>query len=290
MSFSGKYKALKFYGYLFIIPCIVAIAFLMAYPYPFTFYLSLFSNMLRPGITSRFVGLANYLKILSDIDFQKALLLSFYYVLATSLGALIIGLFTALLFNRIVRGKRILRALILLPYVTPLVSTAYIWKYMFHPVTGIVNYFLVQLNIIEAPVNWIMDPRYAFTMVIIYDIWRYFPFSYLMILAALQAIDKTLYEAAEVDGAGLLQRFIHITLPGIWWVTATVFLIRCLWNLNKFDDIYLLTTGVVETVPVYAYLTAFSAYEFSKGAAILLLMAALTSIFLVIYLRKVLKW
>jgi multiple sugar transport system permease protein len=290
MSFSGNYKTTKLYGYLFILPCILSILFLIAYPYPFTFYLSLFSNMLRPGIIPRFVGLNNYIRLIYDSDFQKALFSSFIYVLATSLGALIVGLFTALLFNRVTRGKRILRGLILLPYVTPLVSTAYVWKYMFHPVTGIVNYLLVQLNIIEAPVNWVMDPRYAFTMVIIYDIWRYFPFSYLMILAALQSIDKTLYEAAEVDGAGLFQRFIHITIPGIWWIMATVFLIRCLWNLNKFDDIYLLTSGVVQTVPVYVYSTAFRAYEFSRGASILLFMAALSFIFLFIYLKKVLKW
>jgi len=290
MSFSGIYKTTKLYGYLFIVACIVSILFSIAYPYPFNLYVSLFNNMLRPGVNPAFVGLDNYVKLIHDTDFQKALFSSFIYVLTTSVGTLIIGLFAALLFNKLTRGKRVLRVLILLPYVTPLVSTVYVWKYMFHPVTGIVNYVLLLLNLIETPVNWTMDPRYAFTMVIIYEIWRYFPFSYLMILAALQSIDKTLYEAAEIDGASIFQRFIHITIPGIWLIMATVLLIRVLWNFNKFDDIYLLTSGVVQTVPVYAYSTAFRAYEFSKGASILLLMAAITFIFSYIYLKKVLKW
>ena len=278
-------------AYLYVLICLIALGILVASALPFNFVLSVYEGILQPGVSVSFVSIDYYVAVLSDPNFHRAFIDSLIFTFSTDIGALLLGLLTALLCNAITRGRAFVRGVVLLPYIVPLISVAYAWRFMFHPVSGIINYILVGVfHVLKQPVNWVMDPKYAMTAVIIFDIWRYFPFSYLIILAALQSIDKALYEAAEIDGANRLQRFLHITLPQLRFVLAAVFLIRFIWNINKFDDIYLLSAGVVTTVPVYAYKTAFTSYDYTRGAVINLIMAGFTFIILVIYIRRVLKW
>jgi multiple sugar transport system permease protein len=281
----------KRFAYLYVLICLIALGILVASAIPFNLIISVYEGILQPGRKISFASMNYYIEILSDPIFHKAFVDSLIFTLSTDIGALLLGLLTALLCNAITKGRATVRGIVLLPYIVPLISVAYAWRFMFHPVSGVMNYFLMEiLHVIKQPVNWVMDPKYAMTAVIIFDIWRYFPFSYLIILAALQSIDKALYEAAEIDGANKLQRFFYITLPQLRFVLAAVFLIRFIWNINKFDDVYLLTAGVVTTVPVYAYKTAFTSYDYTRGAAINLIMAGFTFVILIIYIRRVLKW
>jgi multiple sugar transport system permease protein len=126
-------------------------------------------------------------------------------------------------------------------------------------------------------------------MVILFDIWRYFPYAFLMILARLQSIPKTLYEAAEVDGAGSWAKFRHITMPELSFVLGSIVVLRWIWNFTKFDDVWLLSRNVV-TVTVYAYLRAFQSFDLGQAAAISSLLALGLIASVSLYVKKVLRW
>ena len=147
-----------------------------------------------------------------------------------------------------------MRSVLLFPYVAPVVALAYTWELLLDPTSGTLNNLLINYQIIDGPINLLGQKyvtlnilgfdfklRLALTTVIIFEIWRYFPLAFLFILARLQAVPKELYEAADVDGANPIQKFLNITLPQILAVISILFMIRFIWNFNKFEDIFLLT-------------------------------------------------
>lgn len=277
-------------GKILILPTVLLIAGLIFYPIGYNLYLSLHEVSMNPNVPDTFIGIDHFVNILSDIDFWDSFQTSIIFTSTTVIGTTLLGLGVALLLNRKFPGRPIIRGIILLPYVTPVISAVFGWKYLFNPVFGLANYFLVDLlHLLPQHINWIESPRYAIYAVIIFNIWRNFPFAFLMILAELQSISQTLYEAAIVDGASRWQQFRYITLPELKFVLGALVILRTIWNFYKFSEVYLLSSSV-EVLPVYIYEKAFANYNFGEAAAISAILFVFVLGFILFYVRKVLEW
>jgi multiple sugar transport system permease protein len=245
---------------------------------------------MNPIQPNTFVGLAHFIDILTDLDFWISFRTSLIFTITTVIGTTVLGLAVALLLNRDFPGRSVIRGVILLPYVTPVISAVFGWKYLFNPVFGQANYFLVDiLHLFPQHINWIESPAFAIYAVIIFNIWRNFPFAFLMILAELQSISASLYEAAEVDGASAWQKFKHITLPELKFVLGALVILRTIWNFYKFSEVYLLSASV-NVLPVYIYEKAFASYDFGQAAAISAILFIFVLGFIMFYVKKVLEW
>jgi multiple sugar transport system permease protein len=198
----------------------------------------------------------------------------------------------ALLLNRAFRARGLARAVFLFPYVAPIVSVAFVWRWILDPrPSGVLNDILMGLNLIDLPKAYLAQRGLALALVTVFTAWRYFPFAMLMILARLQALDKTLYEAADVDGANDLAKFWYVTLPELRYVLGAIFVLRLIWTFNKFDDIWLLTGGGFGTnvLPVLTYQFSFRLNDFGKGAASAMILLVILVVFLVIYVTTVMR-
>ena len=246
-----------------------------------------------------FVGWQNYQKVFEDFAFKfqgmqswGAAVTSIVYSFAGTTLTLVVGLVAALLLNRPFRGRGLTRAIFLFPYVAPVVSIAFVWRWLLDPrPSGVLNDIMMRLNLIDLPMAYLATRGLALTIVIIFEAWRYFPFAMLMILARLQAIDSTLYEAAEVDGANVLEKFWYITLPELRYVIGAIFLLRLMWTFNKFDDIFLLTGGGFGTkvLPVLTYEFSFRLFDFGRGAATAMILLAILVVFITFYIAIVMR-
>ncbi len=246
-----------------------------------------------------FVGWENYQKVFNDFAFKfqpgqswGAAVTSVVYSFAGTALTLVVGLAAALLLNQPFRGRGLTRAIFLFPYVAPVVSIAFVWRWLLDPrPSGVLNDILMNLNIIDLPMAYLSQRGLALVLVIVFEAWRYFPFAMLMILARLQAIDSTLYEAAEVDGANVIQKFWNITVPELRYVLGSIFLLRLMWTFNKFDDIFLLTGGGFGTkvLPVLTYEFSFRLFDFGRGAATAMILLVILVIFIAFYVGIVMR-
>ncbi|MBN1264221.1 MAG: sugar ABC transporter permease [Anaerolineales bacterium] len=246
-----------------------------------------------------FNGLDNFRSVLSDFEFKwqdlnqwGAAVTTVVYSFASTILTLLVGLLAALILNRPFRARGLVRGIFLFPYVAPVISVAFVWRWLLDPrPSGVLNHVLLSLNLIEMPKAFLATRGLAILLVIVFQVWRYFPFAMLMILARLQAIDDTLYEAASVDGANTWQKFWSITVPQLRYILGAVFLLRLLWTFNKFDDIWLMTGGGYGTnvLPVLTYQFSFGTYDFGKGAATAMIMLAALIVFIIAYILIVMR-
>jgi len=276
-------------GWVLILPAAAIISLLVIYPIVYNVYLSFFDTNLSGDNT--FIGLMNFQNVIFDIQFWKAVLTTVIYVVFTTVGTTIFGLIVALVMNQKFFLRGLVRSLLLLPYVAPVISVVFAWKFIFDPVQGIFMDITVEkLGLFAERFNLIGTPGAAIWVTIIFSIWRNFPFTYLMILSRLQAIDKNLYEAADIDGCGGWQKFRFITFPEVYFVMGSIVLLRIIWNFNKFEDIYLLADNV-EVLSVYTYFKAFTgAMEMGQGSSLAVIQFLLLIGFIIYYVKKVLKW
>lgn len=234
--------------------------------------------------------LDNFRYVLSEPGFWSALVTTLSYTVAGTASSIALGLIAALALRERFRGRTLLRAAILLPYVAPVVAAAFLWEVMLSPQYGIVNTWLAEpvafLSQAEGTLLGVEVPV-ALLTVIAFEAWRYFPFAFLFLLARLQALPADLEEAALVDGATPLQRFRHVILPQLARVIALLAVLRFVFTFNKFDDVYLLTGGAAGTemvsVRVFHLLTARG--DIGAAAAQALVLAAVLVVFLALYLR-----
>ena len=275
---------------------------LILFPVIFSVWISFHDVTLRnlnDVFHAPFVGLRNYRNVVNDFAFKfqnwrqwgAAVTSVVYSFLATGLTVLL-GLGAALLLNRPFRGRGLARAVFLFPYVAPIVSVAFVWRWILDPrPSGVLNDLLLRLGWIDVPQAYLSARGLALFLVIVFTAWRYFPFAMLMILARLQAIDRTLYEAAGVDGANVWHKFRHVTLPELRFVLGAIFLLRLIWTFNKFDDIFLLTGGGYGTnvLPVLTYQFSFRAFNFGKGAANAMILLGILVLFMAVYARTVMR-
>lgn len=276
-------------GWTLILPSIIIIALLVFYPILYNIYLSFFDTNLQ-GVNT-YIALGNYQEITFDPLFWKAVSTTAIYVFFTTAGTTLLGLVVALVMNKPFLMRGLVRSLVLLPYVAPVISVVFSWQFIFDPVNGIFMDITVdKLGIFTERFNLIGSPEGSVWVAIMFSIWKNFPFTYLMILSRLSAIDKNLYEAADIDGCGGWQKFKNITLPEIYFVIGSIVLLRVIWNFNKFDEIFLLTSNV-KVLSIYTYYKAFTgAMEMGQGSSLAVLQFLLLVGFILFYIKKVLKW
>ncbi len=276
-------------GWRLIAPSIGMIGLLIIYPILYNVYLSFFDVKLTGS--NLFVGLANYKRLLKDTAYYNSLFTTVLYLFGTVLGTTFVGLFVALLMNLHFPFRNVARTVILLPYFAPVISVVFGWQFIFDPVNGIYNHVVVEmLHLTATRHNLIGDPKTALLVVILFDIWKHFPISYLLIISKLQSINKDQYEAAAIDGCGPIGRFFHITLPEISFVLGTLVILRLMWNWNKFEEVFLLAPNV-ETLPIFTYYIAFTGIiDQGMAASISVLNFLILSGLIIFYVKKVLKW
>ena len=261
-------------SYMLLLPALLLTLALMVYPMFMTVSLSL-----RPGTVMNFnlidklpLGWDNYLEVFTNPAAWKSLLLALVYTGASTGAGFLIGLGTALLLNKRLWGRRILRIMVLTPWAVPgvLASIAFLW--IFDASYGVFNYLLRSSGLISKNLAWFFDPNLAMTAVVIPTVWKGYPFFSLTLLAALQSIPVELYEAARVDGAGRLGQFRYITWPGIRTAAVLALVLNGLWTFRVFDIIYPTTQGgplgATETLAVLIYNEAFKFYHMGKAATL----------------------
>ncbi len=276
-------------GWILILPALIIITSLILYPILYNTYLSFFDVNLEGNNT--YIGLDNYRAVVFDPSFWNSVMTTILYVIFTTLGTTLTGLVAAVALNKEFPLRWLVRSLVLLPYVAPVISVVFAWQFIFDPVNGIFMDITVnKLHLFADRFNLIGSPKAAVWVAILFSIWKNFPFSYLMILSRLQAIDKNLYEAAEIDGANNWQKFKTITIPEIYFVMGAIVLLRIIWNFNKFEEVFLLTDNV-KVLSVYTYFKAFTGtMEMGQGASLAVIQFTLLIGFILFYVKKVLKW
>ncbi|WP_147108856.1 carbohydrate ABC transporter permease [Tateyamaria sp. syn59] len=232
-------------------------------------------------LTNTEFTLDNFARIFDGDEFWSVLWATTFYTVFGTIGALVVGLFAALLLNKSFRGKGVLRGLYLFPYVSPIIAVAFTWVTLLDPFSGSLNALLIQMGVTDSPINFFGQRPLALIMVTVFEIWRYFPLSFLFILARMQSIDTDMYEAADMDGASPFQKFWYLSLPMLLGILSVLFLLRFIWTFNKFDDIFLLTGGNAgtRTLTVNVYEQAFAISNIGAGAAVAVVIFATLLLF-----------
>ncbi len=224
------------------------------------------------GRAMRRVGENNYARLLIDPDFWNALQASVIWVVGSVLPQFLLGLGMALVLNERFRGRGVVRTIVLAPWAVSGVITGIIWLWLFDGTIGVVNDLLMRLGLTASPVAWGIEPATTWLMVLMANAWRGAPFFTIVLLAALQAIDPALYEAATSDGASAWQRFRHVTLPLLPNQIVMTTLLRALWTINFVDLLWTMTRGgpidTTRTLPLLIFDAAYQKGEFSYAAAL----------------------
>ena len=282
----------KLFPYLLLIPSLIPIVVILIYPICETFVISLFKmNPMRPD-ADLFIGLGNYIKLFHEESFFLGLKNSLELTLVTVVGSNLVGLGLALLLNMEFKGRGIFRALVIIPWTLPAVAAVLIWIWILDYQFGVANYILSIAGIVKESIPWLSSTQMAMVSVIIVCIWKQFPISCIMYLASLQTVDHTQYEAAEMDGANLIQKFFCITLPGIAASGGVVLLLTSVWAFREFTIIQIMTNGgpsrATETLVVQSYLEAFNNFNYGYASSLGMISFAISLIFSVVYYKLIL--
>jgi len=276
----------------FTAPAIVFMAAMFGYPLYYNLSMSFTDFRVGSFLTgvAPFVGFRNYTDLFADSLFVGSLTKTAIFTAFSIAGQMGIGLSLALFFWRPFPASKTLRALLLAPWLLPLVVSATVWRWIYEQDSGVLNYVLVQSGLIADKVPWLTSPPHALAAVIITNIWIGIPFSAAVFYSGLQALPRELFEAAEIDGARAFQRFWHITLPLLKPLTAIVFMLSVTYTVKVFDLIFVLTGGgpayATQTLAIYAYELSFRHLDFGHGAAAGNILILISLVFAVFYLRS----
>jgi multiple sugar transport system permease protein len=259
---------------LLLSPTVLLLGVFIAYPFVMGVWLSLSDTSV--GNPGHFVGIKNFVKAWSDSIFQTAFRNTFFYTFWATLFKLALGMWLALLLNRNFRGKRIIRASMLLPFIIPTVLSTFAWRWMFDPTFSVLNWLLYQSGLIVTKVPFLSDGTYAMWCAIVVNTWRGMPFFAITLLAGLQTINPDLQEAASLDGANGWKRFWNVTWPLLKPVTIVVVVFSVIQTFSDFQLIYVLTGGgpanSTHLIATYAYQVGVATGLLGEGAAISLFM------------------
>lgn len=281
-------------GYLLITPAVLIILAVILYPLGLNLVMSFQKIlMMKPYLGRPFIGFENYTKLLGDATFWRAALNSLIWTTSSVALQVLMGLTVATLLNKAIKGRGAIRGLMLIPWITPGVVAAIIWKWMYDGQYGILNHILMAMDVIDKPLVFLGNIKTAFPAVIFSHAWKNFPFAAVMLLAAMQVIPHDYYEAADIDGASAWQKFRHITLARIRPTLYLTVLLTTIWTFNSFDTIWLMTeggpSGTTDTLTTYVYKATFQAFNLGKAAAIAVLMFLALLTLVLIYARAVQK-
>lgn len=261
------------FAYLLLLPAVLCLGACIFIPIVRSVLLSFFDGRLdSAGSGLSWTGLGNYRSVMKGGALGRSLAVTGAFAAAVTGAMFVVGLALSLLLNAKVPGKRALRSLALLPWVTPTVITALLWAWIFQPQYGLANYLLMKVGLFSRPIAWAADMNWALPVVMVAALWRELPFMFLMLLAGLQAIPADIYEAAKIDGAGPLVIFLRITLPSLRNVIRTTVLLAAINNFKQFPLFWTLTGGgpadKTTTLAVLTYKEAFVNLDFGTAAAV----------------------
>jgi multiple sugar transport system permease protein len=276
--------------WLLLAPALLVTTMIVLVPAAQTVWMSFHDVVLfRPRVRP-LVGFANYANALADPVFWESLLTSVIWVVAAVSLQFLLGLAAALLLNRRFAWRAMARALIIVPWALPSVIIGLIWTWMLDFNLGLINELGLRLGLLAHPVPWLSQPGTALAAVILAVVWQGFPFFAVTLLAGLQAIPTELYEAASLDGAGAVQKFRNVTLPGLAGVMTTALLLRMIWVANSLDLILVMTGGgpgtATQTLPLHAFLTAWSGGSYGQGSALAVILTLILLGVVVAYLVR----
>jgi multiple sugar transport system permease protein len=279
--------------YLLLVPALLFTIFVLVYP--------LFQNLINSfrdislvyGI-KEWIGLANYQKILKDSVFWLSFKNTALYAVLGTVLSLLLGLAIALLLNtKVGKINNIFKFIYTIPWVVSPVVAGFAWKWLLNDNFGLVNYWLVSMGIIDEGITWLGNAKTALICVIVARVWQFFPFAMVMFLAGLQAIPQEQYEAADVDGASAISKFINITLPNLSSVTAVLVLLGVIWSFNDFNMVFVMTRGG----PIYASMVlpvlvrdfSFMHFDLGRGSALSILIFIVLISLSFVYLKVLSK-
>jgi ABC-type sugar transport system permease subunit len=275
-------------GLVLILPAILVMGLFTVYPL-FEGLRIAFTNthLLKEG--ARYIGFQNFLRLLSDEIFWISL---YHSVLLTSVVVFlqfVLGLILALAMNQKLPGMSLFKSVIMASWVIPVAATVILFKFMAQPDIGLINIVIRSLGFEDLNRYWLGDPAVALPFIMLLHLWRNVPFYGVAFLAAMQAIPKSFYEAAEIDGANDWHKFWYITLPGIRKMVMVMVTIHVLWTFNNFDFVYLATGGgpvnATDVLPVYVYRQCWSSYTVGYGASIGTVMLLLLMLYFIVFIK-----
>ncbi|ORC35971.1 hypothetical protein B4O97_07840 [Marispirochaeta aestuarii] len=292
---SNKFFTLKkMQAYFFVLPGIIILLVLLVYPLIQVMVLSFFQGNL---LEREFIGLSNYIQLFSDPVFWKALLQTSYFTINSVIFHFLIGLSLALILNQHINSniRSLFRGFLIIPWLLAPTVAAMIWILIYNPF-GMLNGLLTSFNLLSGrgqSINWIGNPNLSLLSVTVVNIWRGYPFTMVMLLAALQGIPDELYEAARIDGASPIKSFFYITIPALKGTMFTVGLLDIIWTFRHFDIIFAMTGGgpmnSSEVMTTHIYNLAFRSLKWGYAAAEAVIMFLVMLIFSTFYIRNLKK-
>ena len=276
-------------GMMLIAPTVLVFCAVIVYPLVSAIYLSLF-DIYTPTLQGEWVGLDNYRELLGKGEFWSSLRTNIVWTVGTLTLQMLFGIGMALVLHQNIWFRSLARSLILFPYFVSTVVAVLVWRWLFNDLYGVLNHLMMTAGLIDMPVDYLGSMPNAMISVILVGAWKYFPFVVIAVLARLQTIPDSLYEAARIDGAGPVARFFDITLPQLRDVLVVIIMLRAIWDFKEFDLIFLLTGGgpviSTQTLPLLVYKEAFSLNHMGMAAAYAVTMMAVMLVFMIVYIRK----
>jgi len=276
----------------FVIPALVVVLAIIIFPWVFTIWMSF--NEWKVGSPTRFVGLANYLRLPADPRFVEAVGHTLVYTVLSVLLPVVFGTFAAVVFHAKFPFRGFLRAVFIMPMMATPVAVALVWTMMFHPQLGVLNYLLSLVGI--GPQLWVFHPATVIPSLVLVETWQWTPLVMLIVLGGIAALPTEPYESAQIDGAGMWQMFRYITLPLILPFIFIAAMIRGIDAVKSFDIIFAITQGgpgsASETINIYLYSVAFVYYDLGYGSAIAVVFFVLIIVLaaILLYLRQRTLW
>lgn len=282
----SKTKNENFSAFLFLSPSLIIFVTFILFPVIFSFYLS-FQKWNMFSSESTFIGIDNYIRLFSDPEFWQVLKNTAIYTIGTVPLNMAISLFIAYYLNKKIIGKKLLRTLFFAPVVISPVAAAVIWRWLYDPNFGIINYMLSFIGV--NSINWLNDPSAAMIALIIMGVWKTFGINMVLFSAGLQAIPENYYEAAQIDGAGRISKFWHITIPLLTPTTFFILIMSMISSLQVFDIVYVLTSGgplgTTKVLVFQVYEHAFKFFEMGYASAISYVLFAILFIFTMVQVK-----
>lgn len=271
----------------FVIPVMLLLALLILYPFIYGIFVSFYDT----NLISRwnFEGLQNYIEVIKDSTFWNSMRITVLFTVFTVLGHFVLGLLFASFLNKPIKGVVIFRCIFMLPWLLPEVVIANLWKFIFNPNDGIINYYLSFANLIREPLIFLSNPKIALATVIFVCIWKGFPLIMIQILAALQTVPAAVVEAAKIDGATRLQTFWKIVIPSIKGTITVALILDTIWWFKHVSMVWILTQGgpgvSTNTIGIEIYKRAFAYFDFGYSSAIAFIVFIVCVLITLVYKR-----
>ncbi len=273
----------SYLGRLFVLPTFLVLCLFVIYPLIYTLVLSITSS------SGSFIGASNFGRLFSDPSIWGVFNNSFIFTAGSVILQIGLGFIVGVILNQPFTGRGVVRGITLIPWVIPASVAATTWAWMYHTDFGIINYMLKQIGLITVNKGWLADPKTVMPALIVVNTWKMVPFVAVMVLAGLQSIDTTLYEAARVDGANFLHEIRYVTLPHLRAVLLSILLVLTIWGFNAITIIFTMTKGGPAdkslVAPLHIFRTAFQYFDFNLAAAESIVLFVVIGIIIFIYIK-----